>query len=260
MRPERPRPRSVSARPVGDLVGDEGQGEDARRASDSAMPAEMAARTPSTRRAGDEGGAEAADGAHHHHALDAEIEDAGALDHQLAEGGEQQRRRGRDDGEDDRLQDCPWRLLRRRRGGRLQRRQQAEAIEDERVAGEDEEQQDALEDLGDLVGQAERDLRGLAADDSSGASSRPAKRTPIGIEPAEEGDDDGGEAVARRDRRLELADGARDLEMPARPARPPDSRKQKMTMRVAREAGEAPGARRVAEHADLEALQRAAHA
>ena len=34
-----------------------------------------------------------------HHALDAEVEDARALDHELAERGEQQRRRGADDGQ-----------------------------------------------------------------------------------------------------------------------------------------------------------------
>ena len=41
---------------------------------------------------------------------------------------------------------------------------QPEAIENERIAGEDEEQQDALENPGDLVGDAERDLRRLAAE------------------------------------------------------------------------------------------------
>ena len=51
--------------------------------------------------AGHQRRAEARDRAHRHHALDAEIEDARALHHQFADGGEQQRRGCRDDGEDD---------------------------------------------------------------------------------------------------------------------------------------------------------------
>ena len=46
-------------------------------------------------------GDEAAHRADRHHALDAEVEDARALRDQFAERGEQQRRRGRDDGEED---------------------------------------------------------------------------------------------------------------------------------------------------------------
>ena len=66
---------------------------------------------------------------------------------------------------------------------RLRRRArlEADAVEDERVAGENEEEQDALEDLGDLVGDAERDLRALAADDSSAPAASPATSTPIGL-------------------------------------------------------------------------------
>ena len=47
--------------------------------------------------AGEIGGGEADHGAEQHDALDAEIEHAGALVDQLAEGGEQQRRRDADD-------------------------------------------------------------------------------------------------------------------------------------------------------------------
>ncbi|MNE24209.1 hypothetical protein D3C80_1174930 [compost metagenome] len=55
-----------------------------------------------------------ADRAHDHHALYAEIEDAGSLRHQLAGGGDDQRCRGGDDGEEDGLKHihhaAPWLL------------------------------------------------------------------------------------------------------------------------------------------------------
>src|SRR3546814_10929538 len=49
--------------------------------------------------AGGGGGGEGADGTDDHHALEAEVEDAGLLHNQLAERGEEQRRRGTDDGD-----------------------------------------------------------------------------------------------------------------------------------------------------------------
>ena len=55
--------------------------------------------------AGGEGDGEGGDRTRQHHALDAEIEHAGALDHQLADAGEQERRGGADDGEQDRDRD-----------------------------------------------------------------------------------------------------------------------------------------------------------
>src|SRR3546814_5834979 len=55
--------------------------------------------------AGGGGGGEGADGTDDHHALEAEVEDAGLLHHQLAERGEEQRRRGTDDGQQDRSKD-----------------------------------------------------------------------------------------------------------------------------------------------------------
>ena len=89
MSPESPRPRSVSARPVATW-----------------LETRMSVRTPNSaamrhtgsdgceirrdRGAGEEGCAEAADRAHHHHALDAEIEDARAFGHQFAQRREQQ--------------------------------------------------------------------------------------------------------------------------------------------------------------------------
>ena len=55
--------------------------------------------------AGGEGDGEGGDRTRQHHALDAEIEHAGALDHELADAGEQERRGGADDGEQDRDRD-----------------------------------------------------------------------------------------------------------------------------------------------------------
>src|SRR3546814_20598325 len=55
--------------------------------------------------AGGGGGGEGADGTDDHHALEAEVEDAGLLHHQLAERGEEQRRRGTDEGQQDRSKD-----------------------------------------------------------------------------------------------------------------------------------------------------------
>ena len=83
-----------------DLVGGEperqrGEHRRERRA------AENAAQRAERDRAGVIGAGEAAGRADDHHALDAEIENAGALDDQFARGREQQRRRGGDHGEQD---------------------------------------------------------------------------------------------------------------------------------------------------------------
>ena len=107
---------------------------------------------------------------------------------------------------------------------------EADAVVDQRVAGEHEEQQHALEDARDLVGDAERDLRRLAAEIGQRqhqAGGDDAER----IEPPEEGDDDRGEAVAGRDRLAAAGRSAPETsEMPASPASAPDSRKAKNTM------------------------------
>ena len=114
--------------------------------------------------AGEKGGAEAAHRAHHHHALDAEIEDArrSATSSPMAASSNgvaavMMVRRTAIEA----FHECYSAGCAAARGLRLNQRN---AIEDERVAGEDEEQQDALEHPGDLVGDAERDLRRLAAE------------------------------------------------------------------------------------------------
>ena len=87
------------------------------------------------------------------------------------------------------------------------RTDQADAIEDQRVAGEHVEQQDALEDLGEIERDLHRDLRLLAADEGQ-RQEQAGEQDADRIEPAEEGDDDRGEAVARRDAGLQMADRA----------------------------------------------------
>src|SRR3546814_18039039 len=87
---------------------------------------------------------------------------------------------------------------------------QPDAVMDQGVAGEDEKEQQALEDAADLVGNADRQLRGLAAEIGQRqheAGCDNAER----VQTAEKGDDDGGEAVARGDGRLDMADRARNF-------------------------------------------------
>ena len=63
----------------------------------ASAPTAIAATQPEPQTAGEIGGGEADHGAEQHDALDAEIEHAGALVDELAEGGEEQRRRDADD-------------------------------------------------------------------------------------------------------------------------------------------------------------------
>src|SRR3954453_16996253 len=101
----------------------------------------------------------------------------------------------------------------RRDGLCARTRDETDAIEDEGVTGENHEQEHALEHSGDLVGNAERDLRRLAAEIAH-REHEAGEQHADGAEPAEEGYDYGGEAIARRDAGLELADGSRDLADP----------------------------------------------
>ena len=81
-------------------------------------------------------------------------------------------------------------------------------------AAQQEEQQDALEDAGDGAGQAELDLRRLAAEIGE-REQQPGEEHADRMQPAEEGDDDGGEAVAGRDLGRQLADGPATSNSPA---------------------------------------------
>ena len=208
---ERPRPKSVSASPDATWLATKTSVSSAK--SDAiAMPARIAASRPSTGIAGGVAGDEADDGADRHHAFDAEVQDAGTLRHQFAERREEERHRGGDDGEDQALElkhshASPPRPSPTARG---RRPDDAHAVENQRVAGEHEEEQQALEDARDLVRDAVGDLHALAAEIGERqheAGEDDAER----IQPAEEGDDDRGEAVARRDADAQLPERSRDL-------------------------------------------------
>src|SRR6266536_2181678 len=93
----------------------------------------------------------------------------------------------------------------------LRGEQQADAIEDQRIAGEDIEQQNALEHLGEVERHLQRDLRTLAADEGEREEQRrdqDAER----IEPAEKRHDDRREAVAGRDVGLQVVYRGGDLD------------------------------------------------
>src|SRR5882757_1210934 len=88
---------------------------------------------------------------------------------------------------------------------------EADAIEDQGIAGEDIEQQDALEHLGEIERDLHRYLRALAADERQ-RKKQSRHQDADWIKSAEERDDDRGEAVARRNTGLQMADGPGDLD------------------------------------------------
>src|SRR5580704_7577352 len=136
------------------------------------------------------------------------------------------------------------------------RADETDAMDDQGIAGKHVEQQDALEDLGKVERDLERDLRALAADEGERekeASNQDADR----IEPAEEGDDDRCEPVARRDARLQVADWAGDLDDAGKPGERARHREGEIHQLIAVEAGKARRLGRGADDTDLEALQRA---
>src|SRR5271168_4376130 len=131
------------------------------------------------------------------------------------------------------------------------RRHQTNAVEDQGVAGEHVEQQDALKHLGEIERHLHRDLGLLAADESQceeQARDQDANR----IEPSEEGDDDGGEAIARRDAGLEMPDRPGHFDDARQPRQCAGNQEGDDHETVGVEAGEARGARRGADHTDLE--------
>ena len=129
---------------------------------------------------------------------------------------------------------------------------QAQPVADEDVGGEQEEQHHRLEDAGRRGRQPERGLRLLAADigdreDDAGEDD--ADR----MQPAEEGDDDRGEAVAGRELRHHLPEGAGRLEDAGEPGQPAAGEQRQPDRAVAAEAAVARRLRRRADDADLEA-------
>src|SRR5438477_1022637 len=139
----------------------------------------------------------------------------------------------------------------------LRREQQAEAVEDERVAGEHVEQQDALEHLGEIERHFQRNLRALAADEGEREEQR-GDQYSDGMQPAKERHDNRGEAIARRDVGLEVVDGRRDLDDAGEPGERTGDREGHHGEPFVTEARKACGARRGADQLDLESAQRAA--
>src|SRR5437016_558738 len=75
-------------------------------------------------------------------------------------------------------------------GGPVVRGHDADAVEDEAVAGEHVEQQQSLKDLGEVERHLEHDLRALAADEGE-RQEQAGDQDAEGIESAEERHDDG---------------------------------------------------------------------
>src|SRR3984885_8199742 len=96
--------------------------------------------------------------------------------------------------------------------GHLSRRgNQPEAVEDERVACEHIEQQDALEHLGHVQRNFHRDL-GLLAADKGQCEEKACNKYSNRVQAAEKRDDDRGETIARGDAGLQMPDRPRDLD------------------------------------------------
>src|SRR5215471_5071806 len=130
---------------------------------------------------------------------------------------------------------------------------EADAVEDERVAGEHVEQQDPLEHLGQIERDLHRDLRLLATDEGQRqeqARDQDADR----IEPPEERDDDGGEAVAGGNAGLQVADRTGNLDDAGEARQRPRYHEGEDGQLIGIEAGEARRLGRGSDHADLEAL------
>src|SRR5215469_3833007 len=135
-------------------------------------------------------------------------------------------------------------------GGLLPAAAEARAVEDQNVRAQEEEEQDALEDVGDGAGQAEIDLGGIAAEIGE-RQQQPGEEHAHQVQPAEKGDDDRREAVARRDLGGELADGPGDLEQAGGAGKPAPQQHGEPDQPLVAEAGIARGARRLAHDLEL---------
>src|SRR5690554_4630864 len=114
---------------------------------------------------------------------------------------------------------------------------QPDAIMYEGIAGEHEEQDHSLEDPCYLVRQADGYLCCFATEigkRQNQAGCHNAER----IEPAEEGDDDGGEAVAGRDDRPQLPDGAGNFGYAGKPGKTARNHEGEQNHLLPGEAGE----------------------
>ena len=96
-----PRPKSVSARPVATWF-EASVSVSTPKSPAVAAPGGRAGQHRQGRAAGERHGRECRDGADQHHAFDTEVQHPGPLGDELAQGREQQRRRGGDDGHEER--------------------------------------------------------------------------------------------------------------------------------------------------------------
>src|SRR6516165_531576 len=135
--------------------------------------------------------------------------------------------------------------------------QHADAVDDERIAGQHVEQQDALEHLGEVERHLHRDLRALATDEGE-RKKKTGDQDTDRIEPPQKGDDNGGEAVARRHAGIEMADRSRHFDDPGKAGQRAGNREGEEHQAIGVEAGEARGAGRGADDADFEASDRLA--
>src|ERR1700728_2236850 len=134
--------------------------------------------------------------------------------------------------------------------GLSQRGDEADAVDDHGVAGQHVEQQDALEHLGEIERYFDRDFRVLPADEGQ-REKQPRDQYAHGIKPAEEGDDNGGEAIARRYVGLQMSDRTRHLDDTGKSGQRPGHRKNEERQPVGVEAGKARRFRRGADQPDL---------
>src|ERR1700755_1865822 len=91
--------------------------------------------------------------------------------------------------------------------GLSRRADKADAVKDHRIAGEDVEQQNSLEYLGEIERNLHGDLRVLAADEGE-CKKQACNKDADRVQTPKEGDDDGGEAIARPAAGGEVGDGA----------------------------------------------------
>ena len=191
--------------------------------SEEAAPASAAASTPShgAQRAQDVADrssvtAKPVDGAEQHHALDAEIEHAAFLDHQFAGGGEQDRRRDADDGQervDEKIEHQATASAGAARGAsRMMRSRQRTSTSLARMKNSII----AWKMPAVALGHMHRRLRHLPADIGD-REHEPGEHDADGMQPAEERDDDRGEAIAGGEAEVELPELARRLEHAGEP-------------------------------------------
>src|SRR5580693_2231275 len=135
-------------------------------------------------------------------------------------------------------------------GGLSERADKADAVDDHGVAGQHVEQQDALEHLGEIERHFDRDFGVLPADEGQ-CEKQARDQYAHGIKPAEEGDNDGGEAIAGRYIGLQMSDRTRHLDDAGESGQRAGHRKSEERQPVCVEAGKARRFRRGADQPDL---------